>query len=114
PLDTIMQVVSAEPVPPSRLQPAIPRDLATICLKCLQKDPGKRYASAAALADDLRRFLDGRPIQARPVGAAGRAWRWCRRNPVVAGLLTAVAVLLLAGTGVSTYFALKARSHAAR
>jgi WD40 repeat protein/Tfp pilus assembly protein PilF len=96
PLETLLQVRSLEPVPPSQLQPKLPRDLATICLKCLQKEPAKRYASAEALAEDVRRFLDGRPIQARPVRAPERLWRWCRRNPTLAAL--AASVILLLGT----------------
>jgi tetratricopeptide (TPR) repeat protein len=95
-LETLEQVRNAEPVPPSKLQPGLPRDLETICLKCLEKEPAQRYESAGALADDLGRFLSDRPIQARPVSATERALRWCRRNPWVAGLTTTVAVLLLA------------------
>src|SRR5262245_32307963 len=98
--DTLEQVVADEPVPPRRLQPKVPRDLETVCLKCLEKDPRKRYANAQELADDLGRFLDGRPIRARRVGPLGRAWRWCVRNPSRAGLAAVVlAVVLLAGGG---------------
>lgn len=98
--ETQRQLIAEEPVPPSRLNASVPRDLETICLKCLQKAPERRYASAAALADDLRRFAEGRPIQARPVGWAERVWRWGRRNPTVAALLlTALAFVALVSGG---------------
>jgi WD40 repeat protein len=100
PLETLLQVQTEEPVPASRLQPKLPRDLVTICHKCLEKEPHKRYASARALGEDLQHYLAGRPVAARPVSAAGRAWRWCRRNPLVASLLTlAVLLLVLIATG---------------
>jgi WD40 repeat protein len=91
PLDTLVQVVNDEPVPPRRLQPKVPRDLETVCLKCLEKDPARRYHRASDLAADLRRFLDGAPVRARPVGAAARVAKWGRRRPGVAALLVAGA-----------------------
>jgi serine/threonine-protein kinase len=99
---TLQEVITRDPVPPTRLNSNVPRDLDTICLKCLHKEPGRRYASAAALADDLRRFGEGRPIQARPVGWAERSWRWCRRNPTRAALLASTLALvgLASGGGV--------------
>src|SRR5438445_11347288 len=106
PLETLQQVVSEEPVPPSRLRSKLPRDLQTICLKCLEKEPHKRYASAAALAEDLRRFLADEPIQARSVSQWERLWRWCRRNPKLAFMTATVAVLLLVVAGGSSLAAL--------
>jgi eukaryotic-like serine/threonine-protein kinase len=97
PLDTILQVVSDEPVPPGRLRPKLPRDLETICLKCLEKGPRKRYATAAALADDLARFLREEPIQARPVGPLGRFVKWTRRRPAVAALLALTGLVAAGG-----------------
>jgi tetratricopeptide (TPR) repeat protein/tRNA A-37 threonylcarbamoyl transferase component Bud32 len=98
-LETLQLVISQEPVPPRQLNPAVPSDLDTICLKCLEKEPGRRYASAQALANDLRAFLDGLPIRARRLGRLARAWRWCGRNPreaTLAGLaLLAVFVAVV-------------------
>jgi hypothetical protein len=99
-LDTVRQVVGDDPVPPRRLQPQVPRDLETICLKCLRKEPARRYPGAAAQADDLRRFLEGRPIQARPASWAERGLKWSRRHPAWAAviLLTLLGVATLGGT----------------
>jgi WD40 repeat protein len=106
PLETLRQVLAEEPVPPSRLQPHLPRDLVTICLKCLQKEPRKRYGSALELAEDLQFFLAGKPIAARRTGLPEQAWRWCRRKPAVATLTAAVALLLVAVAVGSTLSAL--------
>jgi tetratricopeptide (TPR) repeat protein len=100
PLQTLDLVRSQDPVPPARLQPGLPRDLQTICLKCLEKDPARRYSSAAALADDLGRFLRHEPIVARPVSARERLWKWAQRKPAVAvlvGVCGALLVVLIAG-----------------
>jgi hypothetical protein len=101
-LDTLEQVRSQEPVPPRRLQPGLSRDLDTICLTCLRKDSRQRYASARALADDLRRFLDGKPVLARPAGPVERLAKWVRRRPGVAALLAALAALSVAAFAVVT------------
>jgi len=93
--DTVQLVVGTEPIAPRQLQPKVPRDLETICLKCLQKKPSGRYGSAAALAEDLRCFQAGEPIQARPAGVAERTVKWARRRPTAAALL-AVSVLAAA------------------
>jgi len=104
PTETIAQLLHEEPLSPARLRPQLPRDLATICLKCLEKAPHKRYASALELAEDLRRFQAGEPIHARPVSFVERVARWCRRRPVVAALLVVVGLLLLAlGITVAVY-----------
>src|SRR5262249_5358010 len=93
--ETILQLLSQEPVLPTRLRPKLPRDLETICVKCLEKEPRKRYAGAQALAEDLRRFRAGEPIEAPPVGVGERLYRWCRRRPLVATLLAVTASLAL-------------------
>jgi serine/threonine protein kinase len=88
----VLQLLDEEPRPPRRLNDRIPRDLETVCLKAMAKAPARRYPSARELADDLRRWLAGEPIRAQPVGRLGRLLRWCRRNPVAAGLLVAVTL----------------------
>jgi WD40 repeat protein/serine/threonine protein kinase len=99
-LEVMNQVSDLDCVPPSRLVPRLPRDLETICLKCLQKDPRRRYASAQDLADDLERFLAGKPVRARPVGMPEKALKWVRRRPTQAAACgLAALVLVLAGLG---------------
>ncbi len=97
----LTNILCHEAVPPRAWQPDLPRDLETICLKCLQKDPTRRYASGDDLAADLERFLAGQPILARPASRVEKAARWCRRNRAVSGLTAAVAFLLIAGSAVS-------------
>lgn len=92
-VDVLMQVMNSEPVSPRVLNPSVPEDLATVCLKCLQKEPHRRYATASALSADLGRWLEGEPIEARPIGRLERTWRWCRRNPLVAGLLATLVLI---------------------
>ncbi len=91
-METLAQVVADDPVPPRQLNGGLPRDIETICLKCLHKEPSRRYPSAKALADDLGRWLDGLPIEARPAGIAERVWKWGRRNPVAVAFMAALAV----------------------
>jgi tetratricopeptide (TPR) repeat protein len=95
-LDTLEQVRSAEPIPPSRLHPKLPRDLETVCLKALAKEPSGRYATAAAFAADLENFLLGRPVAARPVGRLVKLARWCRRKPAAASLSAALVLVVIA------------------
>ncbi|MGB9688127.1 protein kinase domain-containing protein [Thermogutta sp.] len=103
-IETLLQVRHQDPVPPNRLQPSVHRDLVTICLKCLEKDPSRRYPSAAALADDLHRFLEGQVIWARPAGPVERALKWLRRHATVAVSLAAVmASVAIAIVGLRWY-----------
>jgi len=110
--DTVRQVVEQEPVAVSALNPAVPLDLETICHKCLQKDPARRYVTAQALAEDLRRWERGEPITARPVSTLERGWRWVRRNPVVSSLIATTVAAILLGTGASLWFGSKATKEA--
>ena len=106
--ETVLQVAQTEPVPPRRLQHGTPRDLETICLKCLEKKPARRYPSAAALAEDLQQFLEDRPIRARRVHNFERVLRWCRRNPAVAGALAAVTLIFISAFAAVTVSYLRA------
>jgi WD40 repeat protein/serine/threonine protein kinase len=111
-LETWDQVRSCEPILPRELNPAVPLDLETICLKCLEKEPARRYRSAGLLAEELVRFLTGKPILARPVSAIARIYRWCRRNPLTSTLLVAVATATIGGTATATFFAVEADTRA--
>jgi WD40 repeat protein len=107
-VETMLQVISQDPVPPSVLSPKVPRDLETVCLKCLHKEPAKRYATAQALAEDLARFLAGEPTRARPVPAWERAGKWARRRPAVAALAAALLAVTLTAFGLVTWQWLRA------
>ncbi len=106
----ITQVLHEEPRPPRKVKDKIPRDLETVCLKCLRKEPSRRYQTARELAEGLRRWLGGEPVQARPVGKLERGWRWCRRNPGMAASSAVALIALAGGTIVATYFAVQAAS----
>src|SRR5207244_2096619 len=93
--DILHQVLNAEVVAPRTLNPSVPRDLETVCLKCLEKESSRRYATAQELGDELGRFLADKPIHARPVTRTERTWRWCRRNPALASSLLLMVILLL-------------------
>ena len=101
----IEQVLHESPTPPRKLDRRIPRDLETIVLKALAKEPGQRYATAEQMAEDLRRFAADRPILARRISPAERAWRWCKRNPMLAGAAGAVAAALVAVAVISVVYA---------
>jgi WD40 repeat protein len=110
----LVQVMQDEPRPPRRLNDRIPRDLETVCLKAMAKEPARRYASAGDLADDLGRWLKGEPIQAQPIGPLEKLGRWCRRNPALAASVAGVLLALALGTAVSLAFALAAHREARR
>lgn len=104
----VQQVLQDEPIRPRKLNPSIPRDLETIILKAIARDPGHRYQTATELVDDLRAFEEDKPVKARRIREIERLWRWCRRNPAVAALMAAVAVTLFSGTTVALIFAMEA------
>jgi WD40 repeat protein len=108
--DTLLQVLTQEPVAPARLQPRLPADLDTICLKCLEKDPAARYASAAALAEDLAAFVEGRPIRARPAGVVKRTVKWARRRPSIAALSLALLLVVMLAFALVTWQWAEART----
>ena len=97
PVETLHALLHTEPEAPRSLNRVVPRDLETICLKCLEKEPARRYTSAQALAEDLRRFIGGETVQARPIGPVGKGWRWCRRKPALAATLLLLQIVLALG-----------------
>ncbi len=105
-LTLLRQARESEPPRPSSIRPGLDRDLETVVLKCLEKEPSRRYPSAEALADDLANWLAGRPITARPVGQAERFWRWCKRNPAVASSFAAALLALVSTVAVSVALAI--------
>ena len=109
PIKTVEHVLSREPLPPRKVDADIPIDLETICLKCLDKDPEQRYSDAQSLADELDRFINNRPIEARPVGNLLRGWWWCKRNPLISGMLTTITILVLTFGVASTITSIKLR-----
>src|SRR5262249_18386318 len=111
-LEVLRAVTNDEPVRPRRLQASLPRDLEAITLHCLEKEPGRRYPSAQALAADLGRFREGKQVVARPVGAAARLARACRRRPLVASLVTLLLVSLLGGVAGITWKWVEANANA--
>jgi WD40 repeat protein/tRNA A-37 threonylcarbamoyl transferase component Bud32 len=112
PLEVLHQAFQADPVPPRQIDRRVPRDLEVICLKCLSKEPGKRYVSADALADDLRRWLEGHPIKARPVSSVERGAKYMLRHPTVSALAAAVVLAVVSGAGFAGWFAVQARASA--
>lgn len=105
PLKVLFQALAKDPPAPSTFDPSIDRELDTICLRCLEKEPYRRYPSALSLADDLMRWRNGEPISARPINGLTRSWYWCRRRPVLTSLVAALVISLVAGTAVSTWTA---------
>src|SRR5207244_11104999 len=112
PMSVLLKVVNEPPPDVRSLRPEVHRDLAAVTMKCLEKEPRRRYASAGDLADDLGRFLENRPTKARPTTARERLWLWTRRNPAVAGLLAALAVVLMAAFAAVTWQWQRAEEHA--
>jgi tRNA A-37 threonylcarbamoyl transferase component Bud32 len=102
-MDTLLQVLGDEPVPPRRLNPSVPPDLETICLKCLEKEPSRRYASAGALAEDLARWLGGEPILARPTGRLERLIKWARRRPTAAALILVITAAVVGAAALGAH-----------
>lgn len=109
-VDTMRQVVSTEPVPPRKLNPAVPVELETIALRCLEKEPSRRYQSAQEVADEIGRWMRGEPILARPLSIAGRSVKWAKRHPAVAALSAAVAALLVVGAAGAYFYAARVRT----